>query len=141
MTEVTVAMAEMEPTAATMAAYQAMVPLNIAHLGTGDTPGRREYAVTFIEAGYVMQRNGQESNWRLPAETLQASASLLNGVACFVDHADWFEMPSLYNLAGVCVAPHWRREEQRIDGVVRLYDRADLEWLAVGSSWRKTGRI
>ena len=114
-----------------MGSYQAWVPLRLQGTGADTNTQRREYAVTFIEAGYVMQRNGQPSNWRLPAETLKAAVSLLDGVGSFVDHADWFEMPSLRDLAAVCAEPVWVEKEERIDGLIRLYDRPDLEWLQV----------
>jgi hypothetical protein len=93
--------------------------------------GRREYAVTFIQAGYVRRRDGQDSNWRIPAETIQKATPLLDGVASFVDHADWFAQPSMRDLAGVTFSPSYNHQAQQVEGGLRLYDRPDLEWLGL----------
>jgi hypothetical protein len=92
-------------------------------------PQRREYGVTFIQAGYVKRRDGNASNWRIPPETLQKCVDLLASVPCFVDHAGLWDMPSLRNLAGVTFEPAWNSSEQQIDGGLRLYQREDLAWL------------
>jgi hypothetical protein len=112
---------------------QCLVPLHVSRLSaaTGET-GRREYGVTFIQAGYVRRRDGKDSNWRIPPETVQAAVPLLAAAPCFVDHANWFDYPSVRNLAGVTFDPVWSEESGgRIDGGLRLYDRPDLEWLRV----------
>jgi hypothetical protein len=109
---------------------QCLVPLRLAAMSNGAT-GRREYGVTYIQSGYVMRRDGKESNWRIPPETVQAAVSMLAAVPCFLDHADWFEYPSVRNLAGVTFDPEWNEGTQSVDGGLRLYDRPDLEWLRV----------
>jgi hypothetical protein len=78
-----------------------------------------------------MRRDGEPSDWRIPPETLQAAIGLLDGVACFVDHAEWFSQPSVRDIAGVTFNPFYNNEAQRLDGGLRLYDRPDLEWLRV----------
>jgi hypothetical protein len=77
-----------------------------------------------------MRRDGVESNWFIPADTLAAAVPLLDGVACFVDHADWFGFPSLRDLAGVTAEPVFNAGSGAIDGTLRLYERPDLDWLA-----------
>jgi hypothetical protein len=81
--------------------------------GQGGDP-RREYGVTFISAGYVMRRDGKPSDWRIPPETLLAAIDLLEGVACFVDHADWFAQPSVRDMAGVTFDPFYNNKAKRI---------------------------
>ncbi len=108
---------------------QCSIPLRLSTLGAATDSGRREYGVTFIQAGYVRRRDGGESNWRIPPETLQAAVGKLDGVACFVDHCDWFEIPSVRDLAGVTFQPFYEVETESIRGGLRLYDRPDLDWL------------
>jgi hypothetical protein len=110
---------------------QCLVPLRLTALGSNGQTNRREYGVTFIQAGYVRRRDGKDSNWRIPPETVQAAVPLLAAAPCFVDHANWFDYPSVRNLAGVTFDPAWNVEAGSIDGGLRLYDRPDLEWLRV----------
>jgi hypothetical protein len=111
---------------------QCLVPLHLTASSNGtSTPNRREYGVTYIQSGYVRRRDGKDSNWRIPPETVQAAVDLLGAVPCFVDHADWFDLPSVRNLAGVTFEPEWNADQGSIDGGLRLYDRPDLEWLRV----------
>jgi hypothetical protein len=77
----------------------------------------------------VRRRDGQASDWRIPPETLQAAIGLLDGVACFVDHSEWFSQPSVRDIAGVTFNPFYNNQAGRIDGGLRLYDRPDLDWL------------
>ena len=118
-----------------------VVPLRLSRAGLrsnngGGEEGRREYAVTFIRAGLVRRRDGQDSNWRITPEALQTALPLLReGVACFVDHADggfWGTgSPSVRDLAGVTFAPAYNHQAESIEGGLRLYDRPDLEWLCM----------
>ncbi len=48
---------------------------------------------------------GEGNGWLFPAETLQASLALWDGVECFIDHA--LHGRSLRDLAGVCSRPTW----------------------------------
>lgn len=93
--------------------------------------GRREYAATFVQAGYVRRGDGKPSNWRIPAETLQVAVPLLDGRASYIDHAIWFDEPSVRDLCGVTFDPVWNVEAESIDGGLRLYERPDLEWLRI----------
>lgn len=103
---------------------QAYVPLRLR----AASGSRREYAVTFIQAGAVKQRDGTAANWVIPAETLQRAAAKLEGVAVFVDHVQGAEYPSVRDLVGVTFEAQYNAARQRIDGKLRLYQGA--EWLA-----------
>jgi hypothetical protein len=69
------------------------------------------------------------ANWLIPAETLRRAAPKLNAVAVFVDHAEWFDYPSLRDLAGVTFAAEFNPETNSIDGGLRLYEAPSLAWL------------
>ncbi len=75
--------------------------------------------------------DGKPSNWRIPAETLQVAVPLLDGRASYIDHAIWFDEPSVRDLCGVTFDPVWNVEAESIDGGLRLYERPDLEWLRI----------
>ncbi len=111
---------------ANRAIEQAVIPLGLFALASdpqGNGEGRgREYGVTFIKAGYVRRRDGKPAPWRIPAETLRAAVSLLDSRAVFIDHAGWFDNPSLRNLAGVTFDPEWNQATESIDGRLRLHD-------------------
>ena len=53
-----------------------------------------QFHVILIESGENL--NG----WILPEEVLQSAATLFEGAACLIDHAGWFDYPSLRDLAG-----------------------------------------
>lgn len=104
------------------------MPLHL-NAGGGDSE-RREYGVTYIQAGRVRCRDGSYANWLIPRETIQAALDKLDGVAVLVDHAmGWFAYPSMRDLAGVTYSPVWNDEAGRVDGGIRLYSRPDLKWL------------
>jgi hypothetical protein len=99
------------------------VTLSAPLLLTGRT-GRREYAVRFIRAGRVVQADGTPGDINIPPEPIESAvaAGMFTGLACFVDHPDWFEDHSLRNLAAVSIASEWNAEDQSADGAVRLYE-------------------
>jgi hypothetical protein len=94
---------------------------------------RLEYRASLISAGFVRQRNGQPSNFYLPADFLQAGVHHFNRAAVFVDHpAEGFwgpGYPSMKSLAGVIVAPEWDAAALAVAGTVRLNRRSDMAWL------------
>jgi hypothetical protein len=118
---------EMEIPEVTSQRYQ--LPLRLT--AATSAGGRREYAATFVQAGYVRRADGKPSNWRIPAETLQVAVPLLDGRASYIDHAGWFDEPSVRDLCGVTFGPVWNGEAESIDGGLRLYERPDLEWLRI----------
>lgn len=109
-------------------------PLRLSSFVSG-AGGRREYDVSFIKAGRVRRRDGEESNWLIPRSTVQAAVDKFSGVASFVDHTygGFFTPahPSLRSLAGVTFGSTWNEDEGRADGGLRLSGRPDMEWLRV----------
>lgn len=105
-----------------------LTPLRLS-AGGRTQEGRRAYRVTFIRAGRVKQRNGHESNWIIPGETLRRAAALLGGKPVFIDHSGPVEYPSLRNLAGVTLRPAYE-ESGRVDGEIELYNSPTGRWVA-----------
>jgi hypothetical protein len=103
-------------------------------LSVRPTSNRREYAVTFIQAGRVKQRDQDPAPWEIPDTTLQQAVPLATGRAVFIDHApdNFFaqELPSLHNLVGITSSAHWNRKTAAICGTIQLYDRDDTNWVA-----------
>jgi hypothetical protein len=110
-------------------------PLELAAGDSASAEARKrfEYKANLIKAGYVRMADGQPSNFYLPADALQAGASLFTGAAVFVDHAQmgiWSRYhPSMKSLAGVIVAPEWDAGALAVAGTVRLNARQDMVWL------------
>jgi hypothetical protein len=67
------------------------------------TETRREYRARLIAAGPIRAQGDRPSNLIIPPGTLMAAlrAGHFNSKPTFVDHPDWFEYPSLRNLAGI----------------------------------------
>jgi hypothetical protein len=83
---------------------------------------RREYSCRFVKAGRVRGSGGLESNIEIPAQVLRDHASDFTGRASFLDHAGWFDTPSLKALVGVTEASSFNEETQSVDGKIRLYE-------------------
>lgn len=86
--------------------------------------------MTFISAGYVRRRDGEQSNWKIPEGALIPAVQMFNGVANFIDHASlatWF-YPQIKDMGGVCFGAKWNAERRGIDGGLRLSARPDLAW-------------
>jgi hypothetical protein len=85
------------------------------------------YSAIFIRAGRVLQADGQESNWLIPAAALQDAVRLFQGVPIYLDHPElfgfgWHQDPKVANLIGITDGARWSPEEEGIVGKVRLYD-------------------
>ena len=87
--------------------------------------------------------SGNGNGWQFPAETLQASLALWEGVESYIDHAQqpgWNR--SVRDLAGICQSPQWDADCQGIrlqlhpsGPGAELLNRLGTEWLA-GSNAR-----
>jgi len=73
-----------------------------------DPPKRRTYDAVLIQAGYIMQDDGQPSDWWIPAEVLGKAVmdGLFEGIPHYVDHPEmfgfgWHQRPSVRDLAGI----------------------------------------
>jgi hypothetical protein len=88
--------------------------------------GRRAYSCRLIRAGRVRRADNTPGPFEIPAATIQAAvdAGQFDGRATFVDHAGWFDNPSLRNLAGITHKATWNPTDQAADATIRLYDNA-----------------
>ena len=70
------------------------------------TPRRREYSARLVRAGRIRRADDEPGPFEIPAEVIQAAtlAGKFDGLATFVDHAGFFQAPSLRNLAGITIA-------------------------------------
>ena len=94
-------------------------------------PGRHEYDCVFVQPGRVLQADGRESDWLLPADVLRDAAPQFSGLSCYLDHPEQFgfgmrQQPRVANLAGVTFNARWEEAwpgQGAIAGGIRLYDR------------------
>ena len=89
------------------------------------------YQCRFVKAGRVMATGGQPSDIEITPQALQnaVNAGMFEDRACFVDHAGFFENPSLRNLAGVTLGAHWNEDTASIDGTIKLYQNPSGEMM------------
>ena len=114
-----------------MGADRCVVPLRLNRLaGDMGATKRPAYGVTFVKAGYVRLRNGDESVFFIPAAVLEGAVPRFNRLASFIDHASLSTLfyPSLRNQAGVTFGASWNGAEASVEGGIRLSNRPDLEW-------------
>jgi hypothetical protein len=87
--------------------------------------GQRDvYKCQFVKAGLIKTAGGQLSNLEMTAQALQNAVQegKFEHLASFVDHAGWFENPSLGNLAGVTQDAGFDPADKAVVGNIRLYD-------------------
>ena len=103
-------------------------PIEPLHLDTalrlraaGD---RRHYSCRLIRAGRIRRADNTPGPYDIPAAAIQAAVDdrLFDARATFVDHAGWFDAPSLRNLAGITVEATWNAADKAADATIRLYD-------------------
>src|SRR5512144_2266968 len=100
----------------------ASVEASANELASAAGAARREYRARFVRAGRIRSAGGRPGNIEIEPSALATNAGKFNNRAVFVDHAGWFDYPSLRNLVGVTDLAAWNEETQSIDGVLRLYD-------------------
>ena len=85
---------------------------------------RRDYECRLIRAGRIRRADGSPGPFTVPAETIQAAVddAKFSSKAAFVDHAGWFDGPSLRNLAGITLAATYNATDQAAEATIRLYD-------------------
>ena len=86
--------------------------------------GRREYSCRLIRAGQVRRADNTPGPYMVPAAAIQTAvdARKFNAKATFVDHAGWFDGPSLRNLAGITTEASYNATDESADATVKLYD-------------------
>jgi hypothetical protein len=104
------------------------IRLKLGMLYAGNTK-RRVYKCRFVRAGRIRGAGNKTSNLEMMADALISATSkgMFNGRAVFVDHAGWFEYPSIKDLAGVTLDAAWNQGDQCVEGKIKFYQEA--EWL------------
>jgi hypothetical protein len=100
------------------ARFQCSLPLSLA-----PTEARREYRARLIAPGPIRAQGNRPSTWIIPAGTLMRAlqAGHFNSKPTFIDHPDWFEYPSLRNLAGITLDAAEMSDDDAVYNTIRLY--------------------
>jgi hypothetical protein len=101
--------------------------LNVGRVHLARSSNRR-YAVTLMKSGLNKNR------WIMPAPVLAAALPLFDNAACLVDHAGWFDTPSLRNLAGNHQTPVFTDERLTAELVLNDTDSGNL-LLKIFDAW------
>ncbi len=85
--------------------------------------GRRQYRARFVKAGRVKAAGNRQSNIEVTEKALVSAFNNLffDSKAVFLDHAGWFDHPSLKNLAGVTSDIEYDPASKAIVGTITLY--------------------
>jgi hypothetical protein len=88
--------------------------------------GRREFKARFVRAGRIRGGGNKPANVIIEPAALKAAAEkgMFEGKAVFLDHAGFFQYPSVKNLAGVTLNASWNEADQSVDGTISFYDTA-----------------
>ncbi len=91
----------------------------------------RQYSCRFVRAGQVRASGNKPAPLIIEPAGLQfaAAAGMFDGKASFVDHAGWFDYPSLKNLVGVTLKSEWNPVDQSVDGVIQLNESTSAQAL------------
>ena len=86
--------------------------------------GRTQFRGRLVSAGRIRNALDKPGQITIPAATLEAAVEMnqFNRLAAFVDHAGWFEGPSLRNLFGVWTDIEYNPESKSVDGILNCYD-------------------
>jgi len=90
--------------------------------GKGKGEGKRTYTARFIRAGRVRTASNKLANIEVTQDALLSAhqKGLFNKCAVFVDHAGFWDNPSLDNLAGVTKYSSVNLTEASIEGLISL---------------------
>ncbi len=98
----------------------------VSGLTLASTGRKRQYSARFVRAGRVRAAGNRASNIEVTENALISAFNkgLFDGKAVFIDHAGWFEHPSVRNLAGVTSESTWDPVDKAITGTISLYSQA-----------------
>ena len=84
----------------------------------------KKYRARFVKAGAVLGGNRKPSGITITPEALMSAApsGLFENKAVFLDHAGFFDYPSLTRLAGSTMNTSYNATEQSIEGEIRLFE-------------------
>ena len=104
------------------------ISLNVGKLKASSK--RRTYQCRFVKAGVVRAAGNRPSKLEIleTALTKAVAEGMFDGKAVFVDHAGWFDYPSVKNLVGVTCDSYWNESTQSVDGKIKLYKES--EWIS-----------
>jgi hypothetical protein len=107
---------------------QGLMRLKMGMLYAGNAK-RRVYKCRFVKAGRVRAAGNRPSNLEIMTEALSTACEqgMFDNKAVFIDHAGWFENPSIRDLAGVTAEAVWNPGDQSVDGKIKFYQESD--WL------------
>jgi hypothetical protein len=97
----------------------------LLHPAEFGSDGRTEFDCVFMVPGHVKTVTMEDSNWLIPAEVIERDAPKFNSVACYLDHAGWFDSPEVKNLVGVTYDTEWSPSLNALVGKIRLYDQEE----------------
>ncbi len=93
------------------------------HLDLQSSDDPQRYAARFVTAGRIRGPAGRPGRFVIPPEAIQAAIAggHFDNRPCFIDHASWFQGPSLHDMAGVSGESEWNPDTQSADGEITLY--------------------
>ncbi|MCK5430106.1 MAG: hypothetical protein KAI94_11575, partial [Anaerolineales bacterium] len=88
---------------------------------------RDTFRARFVKAGRIKAQGNRESNIIVePGALIDAQASgKFDAKAVFIDHAGFFQYPSMRDLAGVTFDSRWNESTQSVDGSISFYSQAE----------------
>lgn len=105
------------------------MPNNVAlKLNTGtlqpSKSNRHLFSARFVRAGRVKAAGNRDSNIIIDASALETAymEGLFDSKSVFVDHAGFWDHPSVKNLSGVTRSSHWNEPENAVTGEIEFYD-------------------
>ena len=93
----------------------------------GEQCNRRRFGARFVRAGGVRGAGNRPSNIEITENALVSAINrgMFDGKAVFIDHAGWYEHPSVRNLAGFTSNSAWDPVEKAVTGEITLYSQAE----------------
>ena len=94
---------------------------------TAVSGNRREFRARFVKAGRIRAAGNRKSKILIEPGALTGAVAqgMFEGKAVFIDHAGWFDYPSLKTLAGVTKSVTWNELDQSVEGIISFYDGAE----------------
>ena len=111
---------------------------NSLKLTSGSLPAKqtggpgRQYHARLVRAGQVRSSDNTPADIVVDPNALASAvaAGLFDNKAVFVDHAGWFDYPSLDRLVGVTRDAAWNEADQSVESVLHLYDTPGAQVMA-----------
>jgi hypothetical protein len=84
--------------------------------------GRRQFKARYVRAGKILKADRTPSKYLLRPAALESAvaAGLFDNKAVFIDHAGFFENPSIKNLCGTTQEAAYNAIDQAVEGIIKL---------------------